>query len=226
MFQDPAAGRWPVSSSTSARSGIATMNPLYLATPKRPVAVAMAALVGAWTLASAERLHAQNAPAVQEQDAQPDPWEPLRLLEGTWDAAIEGRLGQGVGRRSYEFIMDGLYLVSRHASIRLPQEKSPAGDHHRELAVYSYDRERGKIILREFIVEGYVIRSVCETEPKRFVCTAEEIESGSGIQSRLTIEISDPYRFEETFELAWPGDQLQVYFTNTWTRIPDLRTLK
>ena len=169
-----------------------------------------------------ERIQAQGPPAEQDQAAEPDPWEPLRLLEGTWEGAIDGRLGQGVGRRTYGFIFDGLYLFSRHASVRLPQEKSPEGDHHRELAVYSYDRERGTIVLREFMVEGYVVRSTCETEPRRFVCTAEAVESGPGMQSRLTIEISDPYRLEETFELAWPGDELQVLFTNTWTRVPDL----
>jgi hypothetical protein len=106
--------------------------------------------------------------------------------------------------------------------VRLPQEKSPAGDHHRELAVYSYDRERGTIVLREFMLEGYVLRSTCETEPRRFVCTAESIESGPGMQARLTVEISDAYSFDETFELASPGEELQVYFTNTWTRVPDL----
>jgi hypothetical protein len=174
----------------------------------------MTLLSGAWVLGGAEGLSAQ--------EQEPDPWEPFRLLEGTWEAGIDGRLGQGVGRRSYEFIFDGMYLVSRHASVRLPQELSPEGDHHRELAVYSYDRERGTIVLREFIVEGYVLRSTCETEPRRFVCTAEAIESGPGMRSRLTVEISDPYRFEEIFELASPGEELRVYFTNSWTRVPDL----
>jgi hypothetical protein len=146
----------------------------------------------------------------------------LRLLEGTWEAKIDGRLGQGAGQRSYEFIFDGVYLVSRHASVRLPQEKSPEGDHHRELGVYSLDRERGTIVLREFMEEGFVLRSTCEMEPRRFVCAAEAIESGPGMQSRLTVEISDPYHFTEIFELASPGEELQVYFTNTWTRVPDL----
>jgi hypothetical protein len=146
----------------------------------------------------------------------------LRLLEGSWEGKIDGRLGQGVGQRTYEFIFDGVYLVSRHASVRQPQEKSPEGDHHRELGVYSLDRERGTIVLREFMEEGFVLRSTCEMEPRRFVCTAEAIESGSGMLSRLTVEISDQYHFVEIFELASPGEELQVYFTNTWTRVPDL----
>ena len=157
-----------------------------------------------------------------EQSAEPDPWEPLRLLEGTWEGAIDGRLGQGAGRRRYEFILDGLYLLSRHASVRLPQEKSPVGDDHRELAIYSFDRERGTIVLRQFVVEGFVLRYACEVEPRRFVCTSESVENGTGMRARLTVEISNRYRFEEVFELASAGQELEVFFTNRWTRIPDL----
>ncbi len=157
-----------------------------------------------------------------DQATAPDPWAPLRLLPGTWEGAIDGRYGQGVGRRRYEFILDELYLVARHTSVRLPQEKSPRGDHHRELAVYSLDRERGIIVLREFHVEGFVIRFACESETMRFVCTSERVENGTGMQARLTVELADRYRFEETFELASPGEELEVYFTNTWARVPDL----
>jgi hypothetical protein len=164
----------------------------------------------------------QEDPAGEEQAAKPDPWEPFRYLEGTWEGAIQGRLGEGVGQRRYEFILDGLYLVSRHASVRLPQEKSPKGDYHRELAVYSFDREREAIVMREFIVEGFVLQYLCQVEPKRFVCTSESVESGPGMRARLTVEVSHRYRFRETFELASPGQELEVFFTNSWTRVPDL----
>jgi hypothetical protein len=42
------------------------------------------------------------------------------------------------------------------------------------------------------------------------------------MRARVTIEIADRYRFEETFELASPGQELTVFFTNSWTRVPDL----
>ena len=141
---------------------------------------------------------------------------------GLYQPAVDGRFGHGVGQRSYEFIFDGMYLVVKHASVRLPQEKSPEGDHHRELAIYSFDRERQKIVLREFIVEGYVLRYVCEVDPKRFVCTSESIESGSEMRARLTIDVPDAYHFDEIFELAPAGQDLTPYFNIRWTRIPDL----
>ena len=150
-------------------------------------------------------------------------WAPFRRLEGSWEGTIEGRLGEGRGRRDYEFLFDGLYLVFRHASVRLPQEKSPEGDYHRELGVFSLDRERSTIVLREFHGEGFVIGSACKALEQGFVCTSESVESGTGMRSRLTVEMSDPFRFEETFELASPGEELTVYFTNRWSRVPDLR---
>lgn len=214
MIRNPLVGKRPGGRRATTEPRIATTNPTV-----RAVAIVLLAVT--WGFTSATVLRAQSGAGAQG-DPDPDPWEPFRLLEGTWEGAIDGRLGQGVGRRRYEFILEGRYLVSRHASVRLPQDASPEGDHHRELAVYSYDRERDTIVLREFMVEGYVLRSTCATEPRRFVCTAKEIESGSGMQARLTVEIVDPYRFEETFELASPGEELQVYFTDTWTRVPDL----
>lgn len=151
-----------------------------------------------------------------------DPWQPFRLLEGTWEAAIDGKLGTGKGIRRYDFILEDLYFHARHASVRMPQEKSPKGDYHRELSVYSFDRQRGTIVLRQFVVEGYVLRYTCAVEPRSFVCTSESIESGPGQRARLTIRLTDRYRFEEIFELASPGGELEVFFTNTWVRLPDL----
>lgn len=72
-----------------------------------------------------------------DEAADPDIWEPFRVLEGAWEAGISGKLGVGAGLREYELIFGGLYLVHRHASVRRRQEESPEGDHDRELAVYS-----------------------------------------------------------------------------------------
>lgn len=189
---------------------------------KRVVMRCWLVLLMGWLLGGLPPARAQGEPAEAGQVDRAAAWEALRPLVGTWEAGIEGRLGQGVGHRRYEFIFDGVFLVSRHASVRLPQEKSPQGDYHRELAVYSFDRERGLVVLREFIVEGHVLRYTCQVEPGKFVCTSEEVENGPGMRARLTVEIKDRYRFVEVFELAGPGEELKLYFTNQWTRVPDL----
>lgn len=161
--------------------------------------------------------------ASQDAAGQTDPWALLRLLEGRWEGAIDGRLGTGVGVRDYEFILEGKYLKFEQASVRRPQELSPAGDHHREMSIFSFDTSRQTLVLREFMIEGFVLTSTCETEGRRIVCISEDVESGPGMRSRLTLEIDDAFRFTEIFELASPGEELAVYFTNVWTRIPVLR---
>lgn len=152
-----------------------------------------------------------------------DPLAPLRALEGDWHGDISGILGTGSGTRHYEFILDDKYLLSRHDSVRIPQEKSPEGDHHRQLTVWSFDSERQKLVVREFMVEGFILQSVCETAENTITCEAEHVESGPGWQARLQLEISSPYEFTERFWLAEPGKELELYFTNRWTRTPRLR---
>ena len=169
---------------------------------------------------------AQDSPeetTPEESAAAEENWELIGLLEGTWEGKIEGILGQGEAVRRYERILDGKFLMSRHASVRAPQPKSPKGDYHRELTVFSFDSQRGKWVHREFMVEGYVVRSLCETDANQVVCTSEEVESGPGIQARLTLEIADRFRFREVYELAFPGREMKVFFTNDWHRVPDLR---
>lgn len=157
------------------------------------------------------------------QQPNDDPWGPLRYLTGDWEGAIDGRLGTGKGVREYELVLQGQFLFYRHASVRMPQEKSPEGDHHRELAIFSYDSERQTIVLREFMVEGVVPRSTCDVAEMRVVCTTEHVESGPGIRARLILDFDSPHAFTETYHLAFPDDdELLHYFTNRWTRLPVL----
>lgn len=41
-----------------------------------------------------------------------------------------------------------------------------------------------------------------------------------GIRARETIRFASDHEFEELFELASPGEDLEVLFTNRWTRAP------
>jgi len=172
-----------------------------------------------------------SLPIRAEEEAEPgepadtaDPWGPLKLLVGGWGGEIEGKLGQGRGVRRYEFGMGGHFLICRHNSVRLPQEESPKGDQHEELGVFSYDSERKTIVYREFMMnEGVMVRSPCQIDGMKVVCASEAVESGPGIRTRLTLEIIDRYHFSEVYELAWsPEKELELYFTNRWTRAPTL----
>lgn len=174
-------------------------------------------------LARADPLLAQQESPPPQDETTPSAdasWAPLKLLEGQWEGEIDGKLGRGKGLRRYELIMGGQFLVCHHQSVRLPQEKSPKGDQHEELGVFSFDSQRRKIVFREFLSEGVVVLSTCAVEGMKVVCTSESVESGPGIRARLTLEIVDRYRFTEMYELAFPGKDLELYFSNRWTRTP------
>lgn len=160
--------------------------------------------------------------ALAQTPPEKDPWGPLRSLEGHWEGAISGKLGTGTGVRDYELILDAHFLTFRHASVREPQEKSPEGDHHRELSIFSFDSERQKIVLRSFNVEGFVLQYLCNAAGNKITCESERVESGPGFRARVEIDIKSPYEFTERFELAEPGKDLELYFTNRWTRAPKL----
>ncbi len=159
----------------------------------------------------------------QEEKPPPkDPWTLFRLLIGSWSGSIDGKFGTGNGIREYRFILGDRFVLSRHESIRPPQEKSPKGDHHRELGVFSLDRERGKLVYRQFLVEGFVSQYVCEVEPRGFVCLTESVENGAGLRARWSVDIQDRYHFQESFELASGENDFELYFSNQWNRRPAL----
>jgi hypothetical protein len=160
--------------------------------------------------------------AEEQPQATPDPWRHLRRLVGTWQGAIDGPLGTGTGSRTYEFVLRDRYLMARHSSVRLPQPKSPKGDNHEEIAIFSHDRSRDTIVLRQFVVEGFVNEYDCVTGPDSVVCTTTHVEGMEGISARWTVWFMDGYAFEERFELAWPGETSRALFDrNRWTRVPD-----
>ena len=122
-------------------------------------------------------------------------------------------------------MLDQQFLVSRHASVRLPQEESPAGDHHRELGVFSFDQQRSAIVYRQFVVEGYVNRYTCALHGgglHGFTCVTEAVENGPELRARWTVTAENEFVFDEEFELAEPGEDFTLLFTNRWVRRPSL----
>lgn len=151
-----------------------------------------------------------------------DPWAVLRLLEGTCEGTVGGKLGTGRAVRKYRGILGDQYLMTRHTSVRLPQEKSQKGDQHEEMGVFSFDRERQKIAYREFMIEGIISRYVCEREARKLVCDTEAVESRPGIRVHLVLEAVDRFRFSESCEIFWPGKEEPTVITVQWTRSPVL----
>ena len=162
---------------------------------------------------------ARSTATAQESE---DPWSAFRFLVGSWDGQETGAAGIGKGDRTYEFIMGGKYLLHRNTSKFEPQARNPDGEVHEDWAIFSYDENRGRLALREFHIEGFVIDYVLahfDEEMKRAVFVSEKIENGTpGMTARYTLTFTSEDAFEELFEIASSGHDLEVLIRNSWAR--------
>lgn len=149
-------------------------------------------------------------------------WQPFGFFAGAWHGKETGVAGVGTGERVYAFIMDDAYLMSINTSRFDPQERNPEGEVHEDYSIFSYDKLREKIVLREFHSEGFVNQYVLaslEDDGRRFVFESESIENlPAGWKARLTLTIVDGERFMEVFELAAPGEEHEELLRNDWAR--------
>jgi hypothetical protein len=152
------------------------------------------------------------------QNASPAPtdvWAPFRFFVGGWEGAGEGGPGASTGEQTFAFILRGTYLQVRNKAVFAPQEKNPKGEVHEDWGLFSYDKARKTFVLRQFHTEGFVNQYVLEpaaAEAKTFVFVSEAIENiPAGFKARLTYKILDADTFEQTFDLAPPGQEFTCY---------------
>ena len=159
----------------------------------------------------------------QPAAAPADVWAPFRAFVGTWKGAGEGSPGRGTGVQTFAFILRGMYLQVQNKTTIAPSEKNPKGEVHEDMGVFSYDQARKTYILRQFHVEGFVNQYVLESQPaegKPFVFVSEAIENiPAGFKARLTYRILDPDSFEQTFDLAPPGQAFTCYSKGVMKRV-------
>lgn len=157
-----------------------------------------------------------------EEEAPEIPWGPLNALVGSWIGHETGKAGIGKGARTYRMILDDRYVFAENLSRFEPQEKNPQGETHRDWAIFSYDRGRERLVLREFHSESFVIEYVQEGEIDsrgQLVFVSERVENApAGTRARYTLAPTEDGGFRERFELAFPGRELETFLENRWRR--------
>jgi hypothetical protein len=104
-----------------------------------------------------------------------------------------------------------------------PQDKSPKGETHEDLGLFSFDTTRRRAILRQFHVEGFVNQYVADldSQPDTLVFTSEAIENiPPGWRARETYVVLGPNEFEEVFERAEPGKPFELYSRARFKHVP------
>ncbi len=141
-------------------------------------------------------------------------WDPIKFLVGEWEGTSHGQAGQGKVTRDYAFVLEGRFLQARNKSVYPPQEKNPKGEVHQDWGLFSYDRGRQRLVLRQFHVEGFVNQYVQDTSPdaRSTVFVSEAIENiPKGWRARETYILMNENEFIERFELAEPGKDFDLY---------------
>ena len=142
-------------------------------------------------------------------------WTMLNFLVGNWQGTGSGQPGSGHYERTYEFILNHNFLHVRSKSTYPPQKQNPSGEVHEDWGFISYDKGRKIFVYRQFHVEGFVNQYVMEhisQDGKEFVFVSESIENiPPGWRAKESYNVISPDEFIETFELAEPGKDFELY---------------
>jgi hypothetical protein len=152
---------------------------------------------------------------VFSQTKQDTLWMPFKFFVGTWSGESEGQPGKGRYDRTYEFVMNKKFIEVRNKSTYQPSKENTKGEVHEDHGFISYDKARKTFVLRQFHIEGFVNQYKIESissDRKTIVFISESIENiPSGFRAKETYQIINDNEFTETFELAEPGKDFELY---------------
>jgi hypothetical protein len=149
-----------------------------------------------------------TTPVVAEIPQADDPWAPVRALLGEWQGVGSGFGGESEVRHTFEFIIQDHFIHSTTVSHFEPKDDGIPGEIHEDQGFFSFDSDRGKIVFRQFLSEGFVNTYVLEDpEPGSsvLVFTSESTEGAGGMAARLTFTFDEKNSYRLVLELALPG---------------------
>lgn len=151
----------------------------------------------------------------------------MRWLIGDWTGKGEGEPGISTSKRHAEAILGNRYLRVNGRSEYPKQERNPKGEVHAEMDMWSYDRARKAIVLRQFDTLGFVSTYVLDraaSTPDRWVLNAEHLENvPQGWRARYTFTRKSATEYEEMLELDGDGKGFRPYVTNRFLRVGKVR---
>jgi hypothetical protein len=149
----------------------------------------------------------------------------LRWLVGEWRGVGMGEPGTSGSERHVDNFLEGKYIRARGKSVYPRQEKNPKGEIHEELDLWSYDRARSAIVLRQFDTLGFVGTYVIDkaaSQPDRWVLVAESLENvPKGWKARYILTRKAPDEYHEQLELDPDGKGFNPYVTSRFLKMAD-----
>ena len=155
--------------------------------------------------------------------SQSDPWKELRVFEGNWQGATAGKPGKGTTTREYRFQLNGRILSQRDLSVYQPADPAAKPQTHEDFGVLNYDSSLSKIVWQQYHSEGIVNQYTLESvsgDGKSIEFITTRIENlPPGFRAKKQYRILSDDEIEETFWLAPPGAQFEVYTRSDLKRV-------
>jgi len=147
---------------------------------------------------------------------------PVAWLAGDWTGVSEGDPGIAASERHAKRVHNDRFVMVEGRSVYPKQEKNKSGEVHTQIDIWSFDRLRNLIVLREFdslgFVSTYVQDRAASTEG-RIVLVSEHLENvPAGLKARYTYTFRAPNEYHEFFELDGDGQGLKPYVSGKFLR--------
>ncbi|HOX82793.1 MAG TPA: hypothetical protein PLJ60_10375 [Chryseolinea sp.] len=150
-------------------------------------------------------------------------WLPFKNMIGKWTGISEGQPGKGKYERTYEVLLNKKFIEVKNKSTYPPSKENPKGEVHEDHGFISYDKGRKTFVLRQFHIEGFVNQFKIEfisPDSKTIVFISESIENiPAGFRAKESYRTISENEFVETFELAEPGKDFELYSKATLKRV-------
>jgi hypothetical protein len=150
------------------------------------------------------------------------PWSPIQFMVGEWSGESDGQPGTGTVKRTYRFVLADRFLHEQNVSTYPPQPKNAKGEVHEHWSLFSHDRARHLLVLRQFHQEGFVNQYAMlpGSSSGSVVFESEALENvPASWKARETYEVVSPDEFIETFELSEGGKPYEVYSKARFKRV-------
>lgn len=160
------------------------------------------------------------APVGMAQQA--DLLAPVASLVGDWTGVGEGEPGTSAAKRHAERVHGGPFIRVEGRSVYPKQEKNKAGEVHTSTDVWSYDKARKAIMLRQFDSLGFASTYAQDKAASRdghIVLVSEHLENvPPGWKARYTYDLISAEEYREHFELDPDGKGFRTYVLGRYLR--------
>ncbi|PZR19710.1 MAG: hypothetical protein DI539_13150 [Flavobacterium psychrophilum] len=135
----------------------------------------------------------------------------------------DGQPGKGKYQRNYEIVLNKKFIEVKNKSTYPPSSHNPKGEVHEDHGFISYDKARKTFVFRQFHIECFVNQYKMESispDKRTIIFVSESIENiPEGYCAKETYRIVSDNKITETFELAEPGKNFEVYSKATLRRL-------